>query len=198
VDATSESRAAYTQLTWTPDILEDRLAVTVGARYTEDERDATRDYTVGGFVIDANAVNEKEFNRTTPSLTLAYAFSDTINAYARAASGYRAGGSSESASDFSRTFGPETLDTCEIGVKAEWFDQRLRTNLALFTSDYNDIQFDVSPDLNDVTITQTFNAGEAVINGLELDVVAAITDDLTLTVGYALLDTEVKEVSSTT
>lgn len=198
MDATSESRAAYTQLTWTPDILEDRLAVTVGARYTEDERDATRDYTVGGFVIDANAVNEKEFNRTTPSLTLAYAFSDTINAYARAASGYRAGGSSESASDFSRTFGPETLDTCEIGVKAEWFDQRLRTNLALFTSDYNDIQLDVSPDLNDVTITQTFNAGEAVINGLELDVVAAITDDLTLTVGYALLDTEVKEVSSTT
>jgi len=195
VDAKSESRAAYAQVTWTPPVLEDRLDVTLGARYTEDERKATRDYSISGFVIDDGTTNDKDFSRSTPSLTVAYSFSDDLSAYAKVASGYRAGGSSESAADFSRTFGPETLETYEIGVKAEWLDKRLRTNLALFSSDYQDIQLDVTPDPDNITITQTINAGEAVINGLELDLTAAISDDLTLTLGYAYLDAEVEDVS---
>ena len=194
VDAKSESKAAYVQVTWTPDVLEDRLAITLGQRYTEDNREATRDYVIGGYPLDVNTKSDKEFNRSTPSITLAYSFSDDISGYAKVSSGYRAGGASESSSDFTRAFGPETVDSYEIGLKAEWLDNRLRTNLAVFTTDYNDIQLDVSPDPNNVTITQTFNAGKAEINGIELDVVAAVTEDLIFTLGYALLDTEVKEV----
>ena len=195
VDAEAKSYAAYGQLTWTPPILDDQLSITLGARHTKDKREATRDYVSGGFVIDDNTSIDKDFSRFTPSLTVAYNVSDTLSTYAKVATGYRSGGASESAGDFRTGFGPETLVTYEVGFKADWFDRRLRTNVAAFYSDYDDIQLDVSPDINDVTITQTYNAGEAVIQGIEADVIWAVTEDLQLTVGYALLDTEVKKVS---
>ena len=42
IDAESESKAAFAQVTWTPAILDDRLELTLGGRYTEDNRKATR------------------------------------------------------------------------------------------------------------------------------------------------------------
>jgi iron complex outermembrane receptor protein len=195
VDADAKSTAAYMQMTWTPPVMEDRLALTAGARFTRDERDATRNYLYNGFALDTNTVNDKDFSRFTPSLTAAYNFSETLNGYAKVATGYRAGGSSESASDFTQGFAPEKLTTYEAGLKAEWLDRRLRTNLAAFYSNYDDIQLDVSPDPDNISVTQTVNAGKATIQGIELDITAAPTDDLLLSVSYAWLDTEVKKVA---
>ena len=42
IDAESESKAVFAQVTWTPAILDDRLELTFGGRYTEDNRKATR------------------------------------------------------------------------------------------------------------------------------------------------------------
>ena len=42
IDAESESKAVFAQVTWTPAILDDRLELTLGGRYTEDNRKATR------------------------------------------------------------------------------------------------------------------------------------------------------------
>ena len=42
VDAEARSRAVYGQFSWTPDILDSRLELTLGARYTEDKKIATR------------------------------------------------------------------------------------------------------------------------------------------------------------
>lgn len=195
VNADATSKAIYAQLTWTPPILTDRLALTFGARHTRDDREAVRNYTSSVFgIIDDDVRNDKNFSRFTPSFTAAYNFTDALSGYLKVATGYRAGGSSESASDFSRTFGPETLITYEAGMKADWLDQRLRTNIAAFYSDYEDIQLDVSPDPDNVTITQTFNAGEAIIQGFEADVIAVLSPDLTVTLGYAYLHTNVKKV----
>ena len=195
VDADAKSFAAYAQATWTPAILDDRLDLTLGGRFTRDERDAMRDYVFDGFVLDDHTMSNKKFSRFTPSITLAYRFSDALNGYAKVATGYRAGGTSESGSDFNRSFGPETLTTYEAGLKAEWFDRRLRTNIAGFYSDYDDIQLDVSPDPDNISITQTFNAGKAEIHGVELDATAVLTDDLTINLAYAWLKTRVKKVS---
>ena len=42
VSAEAESKAIFAQLTWTPPVADDRLDITVGGRYTEDERQAER------------------------------------------------------------------------------------------------------------------------------------------------------------
>jgi len=42
VSMKSESQAAFAQLTWTPPVLDDRLGLTFGGRYTSDKRSAQR------------------------------------------------------------------------------------------------------------------------------------------------------------
>ena len=37
-------------------------------------------------------------------------------------------------------FRPETVESYELGLKADWFDHRLRTNLAVYQADYDDLQ----------------------------------------------------------
>jgi len=63
--------------------------------------------------------------------------------YAQAAKGFKGGGFSAIAlftADAIGVYGPETNWTYEGGLKADWFDSRLRTNIALFFSDIEDIQ----------------------------------------------------------
>jgi iron complex outermembrane receptor protein len=154
-----------------------------------------RDYVSGGFVIDENTSYDKSFSRFNPTATVAYNISDTLSTYGKVATGYRSGGASESASDFRQGFGPETLLTYEVGMKADWLDRRLRTNIAVFYSDYKDIQLDVLPDASNINIVQTYNAGQASISGLEADILFAATEDLQFSLGYSYLDTEVKKAS---
>ncbi len=195
VDGSSKSQAIYAQLTWTPPVLEDRLDITVGGRYTKDKRDTTRDYVFNGFVLDDGTNKNLSFSKFTPSITAAYRWTDDLNTYAKIATGYKAGGTNEAGGDFLASFDPEELTTYEAGLKAEWFDRHLRTNFAVFYSDYSDIQLDTSPDPDNISIVQTINAGEAEIKGAEIDITFAPIDDLTFDLSYAYLDTEVTEVN---
>lgn len=90
-------------------------------------------------------------------------------------------------------YSPEYVDTYEVGVKTEWLDGRLRTNAALFYSDYKDIQLATSYIFLDDTGTYRNgttiqNAAAATIKGAELEIVAAPTEQLTLGVSATYLD----------
>ncbi|HEY4545308.1 MAG TPA: TonB-dependent receptor [Pedomonas sp.] len=197
VDALSKSKAAYAQVTWTPAVLEDRLDLTVGARYTDDSRKATRSltsiFTVAPGISfnarppEAGISNEQDFSRFNPSFTANYKVTDDVTVYGKVATGYRAGGSNESGLNFTRTFSPEKVTSYEVGLKSDWLDRRLRVNVAGFSMDYKDLQLDTSPVETDRSITDTVNAGKARVNGAEADITLAATDDLTLTASYAYL-----------
>ena len=64
-----------------------------------------------------------------------------------------------------QSFGPETDNTYELGLKSEWFDRRLIVNAATFFSKYDGIQLTYQV----VTSPVTENAGDAQIKGLELE-----------------------------
>lgn len=204
VDSLSKSKAAYAQVTWTPAVLEDRLDLTFGARYTDDSRKATRSLTsvftvAPGISFDARPPeagisNKQDFSRFNPSFTANYKATDDISVYGKVATGYRAGGSNESGLNFTRTFDPEKVTSYEVGFKSDWLDRRLRVNLAAFSMDYKDLQLDTSPVEADRSITDTVNAGKARVNGAEVDITVAATDTLTLTASYAYLDQKVKGI----
>lgn len=204
VRAKSESMAAYGQLTWTPPVLEERLAVTLGARYTEDTRKAERDLlTVENGQINParsqfGASNDDNYDKFNPALTLAYDWADNLNAYVRIATGYKAGGSSESApvDQFSNTVSPENVVSYELGIKSDWFDRRLRANVAVFESDFNDMQFAFAVDPSDASIVQSYNAGEATIRGLEADLAFRALENLSISLQYAYLDPDLEEVKA--
>jgi iron complex outermembrane receptor protein len=82
-------------------------------------------------------------------------------------------------------FEPEEIDTYEIGWKNSLFDGRFRSSLALFYSDYKDVQVpgSVGVDADMDGIAETFagvttNAAKATIYGLELEGLATLAEDM--------------------
>lgn len=189
IDASAESLAAFSQLEYTPEILEQRLHLTLGMRYTSDKRDATKYDNLYNNLNGATVSGDQTSSKFTPSLTVAYDISDDINAYAKIATAYRAGGFNIRGTEarFADGFEPEELLAYEIGSKAELLNRRVRLNLAAFWYEYTDLQVDQSDPVN-IIATDTFNAGEAKMSGAEMDLTALITRDLQLNISYGYLD----------
>jgi iron complex outermembrane receptor protein len=194
---TAKSYAAYGQAIWTPDLLDDRLGITLGARFTRDSRAARRYQTVSEVpAIDNGAGGTVDFSRFNPSLTVDYRWSDDISTYARIATGYRAGGFYEAAptGQFERTFDPEDLTSFEVGLKSYWLDHRIRLNVAAFEARYEDMQLTLQVDPVNVGVTQIYNAGRSTLRGIETELLVAPTEDMTVTVNYSYLDTTFNQV----
>src|SRR3546814_11166092 len=62
-------------------------------------------------------------------------------------------------------------DLFEFGLKADFFDRHLRTNLAAFTYSFDGLQSTLSQIIDGVAINNFVNAGNAKINGAELEAV---------------------------
>lgn len=204
VEMESKSQAAYAQLTWTPPVLDDRLALTFGARYTQDDRSATRRIlnTYFGYPIGVEPApgmvnsNDLKSNRVNPSFTANFAWTGDISTYLRVATGYKAGGSSESVDvgQFGITFRPEDVTVYELGLKSYLLDRHLRLNAAAFMSKYEDMQLFFNSNPGDLSVVLGLNAGKATMSGLELEALWQPVDALSFTLEYSWLDAKYDEV----
>ncbi|MBK7250468.1 MAG: TonB-dependent receptor [Gammaproteobacteria bacterium] len=194
VTAQSTSKAIYGQATWTPPVLSDRLDLTLGMRYTEDTRKATKTYlrtdlspaVLRGTVV----VGDRDFSSFNPAVTVDYAFADNIRGYAKYTTGYRAGGFSTQSTPayFGAGFEPEDVKALEVGVKSDLLEKRLRVNLAAFRNKYTDLQVDQAR--TPPFFADTLNAGSATIKGVELETAAVLARGLTANLFYSWLDGE--------
>ena len=133
--------------------------------------------------------------------TLAYDFSNAVHAYAKYATGYRAGGASSRTSDY-RAFNPEDVKSYEVGLKADLFDRRARLNLAAYLMDRKGSQVDLSTiqptatgNFNNLV---TFNApGTTKIRGIEAALTVKPTDRLKFDLSYAYTYTDIPAVPVT-
>ncbi len=82
-------------------------------------------------------------------------------------------------------FDPETVETIEFGLKSTFFQGRMTSNIAVFFSNYTDVQIpgsvgvDTSGDgNNDTFIGITSNAADADINGIEWEGQAILAEDI--------------------
>lgn len=64
---------------------------------------------------------------------------------------------------------PEIVDSIELGVKSELFDNQLRLNVAIFNVDYEDAQRQLAFSVGASQETRFFNAAEVNVKGLELE-----------------------------
>lgn len=184
-----ESWAAFGQATWTPDILDDQLDLTLGLRYTDDQRDAKR--TNDGLAWNSFGPGKSDSSKSPVDYTAVvdYSWTDQISTYLRYATGFRSGGSSTKGLDFNRAFDQETVKSYELGLKSQWLDNRLRLNCAVYYMEVNDIILDYLPDpVNNPQFSETFNSGNADIRGVELDLQWAVGEHLLLGLNYAYID----------
>jgi iron complex outermembrane receptor protein len=186
----NESVAAYGQFTYSAT---DALDITVGIRYTEDDKKA---YLVNSNIGPQTNTADDSWDNTSGSLTLNYAWNDDVRTYATVSTGYRSGGFGarvNSAEDFDDGFDEETVTNYEIGLKSEWMDSRVRLNGAVFYMEYDDQQVNSFKAGAGGASSVVLNAGEAEIKGMELELTALLTDGLRLIFNYGYIDAEYNE-----
>ena len=197
--------------------LSDNLDLTIGARYTEDEREYTRSSelyedasAIGmpgtfnlfyacptmvtnafGFATSDRCTRTVEYSETTPRAILSYQQTDDVLFYASYSKGYSSGGFNGDVA--MRRFLPETSDNYEFGMKGEFLDNRLRVNATLFSTTYENQQVTVGRIVNGTPIADLVNAQEATLEGMEFEILAQLSDSLVLTAMLATFEGEYDE-----
>ena len=179
------------------------LEFTFGLRWTLDDRKISRVGTADGIVVAEPffVQNDVNFDKLTPRGIVSYNVDEDFMVYASASRGYKSGGfqgRGTSAQVVMDPFFPETALTFEGGFKSSWFDNRLTFNLAVFKTNFNDLQVvellvpeDAPPDATAVLLTQ--NAANAEIKGIEFDYAFHPFEGLTISGAFGHLDTEFEE-----
>ena len=91
---------------------------------------------------------------------------------------------------------PENVDAYELGIKSEWFDERLIANVNVFYYDYADIQVNNVMVSNGEVVSLLTNSGSGVIRGAEFELQALPIQNLQVRGSLGLLHTELKDFAS--
>lgn len=202
----NESYALFGQATFTPDWLDRRLHLTIGARQSWDKRAATLERATqinAGPILPGADIGDgrRTFSDFSPSATIAFDATEKVHLYAKAVKGYKSGGFNIRASSvtrFDEAFDSETLWSYELGMKSQFLDNRLRLNVAGFYSRYKDIQVNVQSDPDNIRITDVLNAGTATVKGVEAELTLAPVRELRMSASYGYLDARYDEVVDAT
>ncbi len=141
-----------------------------------------------------NCSGSKSFGKFTFRGNLNYEIDDNKLIYGSFSRGFRSGGFNGRSSG-PTTLGPyepETVDAFELGLKADWLDRKLRTNIALYYTKYNNKQEEVvqpsPPGSASPQETVVKNASSANIKGAELEVIAQLSDNFSFNASFSYTD----------
>lgn len=177
-----------------------RFDVTLGARWSRNEQGATQvtggvlsGVPVGQFLTDSA---QSDDDIVTYVVAPRFRLSDDVLLYARAASGYRAGGPNAVLPPaftggilIPKTFDPDTVWNYELGLKAMLLEQRLTLGVATFIVDWRKVQL-----LQQIQgLYFRTNGGKAESRGLEVEARYAATNNLQLGGSLAYMDATLRE-----
>lgn len=157
------------------------------ARYQDEEKTLTN-------LRGAPIIFEDSWSSFTPRFTADYRLNDSQMLYASIANGEKAGGFNGTVfNEIQRTYDPDSNWTYEVGSKNDLLDGRLRVNLAVYYTDWEDLQITVAPfDIPEASLVNppgiVGNTGGAEIIGFELDGMWIATD--MLSIDYAFSHTQ--------
>lgn len=166
-DVTTDSWSVFGDYSWD---LNDEISLSVGGRYTVDERTSRvlRRTYIGGTTFGGNNPTviattsdfsgSKEFSEFTPRASISWQPNEEQNLYLSYSEGFKGGsfdprGQTSVAPDLDgdgtvgaddifdfMQFDPEFVNSYELGLKSSWMDNRVNTSIAFIYADYEDIQ----------------------------------------------------------
>ena len=193
-----ESYSIYAQTTYS---FNDDFRLVSGIRYSEDTftTNVSNFYNVDVFEAAG------EVDKVTGKIVGEYDLSDQTMAYWSISQGFKPGGSNltygyTEAEDIIaerpvapamvfQTYQSETIEAFEVGIKTVLLDGKARANIAVFTYDYDNLQFQATdPDPYRGGVA---NIPQSEMNGIEVEFTALLSDSLTMDMNLAFLDSEV-------
>ncbi len=197
-DFDSRRYATYGELEWP---LNDRLNVTLGARFERFDNEYNDTYDVSGNTAD---------NLWGGSVSIDYLLTDNTMIYATLSRGYKTGGINTDAMAKALSSGDpatiaflnqnlnydaEKLDNLEVGLKGSYLDDTLTANLSAFYMDRKEMQAKVSLEIATANWTEYRTNIEGGKNlGMELELNWTASDQLTLFGSFGLLNTELGDL----
>ena len=195
----------------------DKFSLGLGARYTYEEKDyVAREGLPVGFIFPGGVFSEPldgqnynlasfavqsdddDWSEPTWRVTGSYQFTNDIYGYLTVSRGFKSGGYNDQAGSggFANfplsSYDPEFADSIEVGLKTTMADGRVRLNAAYFTVNYEDFQRSTVVQVPGTAFqeTRTFNAAEVDAQGLEVELTALLSANLTLRANLGWLDAE--------
>ncbi len=184
----------------------DKLTLTLGARYEENEAENFSSFVVTGAdpivplvnltlpldlspvlgaVLNSEAEAPSGDKVLLPKLAHSYQFSDSFSSFISLSQGYRAGSVDFVSEGSAPTYGPEYTNNLDIGLK--WQAAGWKLQATAFRIDYTDMQIGVRVD---AAVFRTDNAGEAESQGIELEFSGELGYGLSLFGGLGYVETE--------
>ncbi|TPW05475.1 MAG: TonB-dependent receptor, plug [Alphaproteobacteria bacterium] len=196
-DATSYAAFADVSYNFT-----DRLKLSVGARYSQEEKDFLNSQLVqtinqfdppgptffaAGATLAAppNLALHRKDTDFSPRVVLDYKVNEDTLVYASYSQGFKSGGFN-AFRGVNTAFEPESVDAYEIGLKTDLSDT-LRMNLAAFRYDYTNLQVRTPVATGGVGIE---SAAGARSQGIEAEFTATPAEGLRFDANFAYLDAE--------
>ncbi|MEC8456173.1 MAG: TonB-dependent receptor, partial [Pseudomonadota bacterium] len=193
----------------------DALSVSVGGRFTKDEKEGTvfrqrylgirspyfGNTTAVPFLGEAprtNYTRTREFEKFTPRIAVNYKFGPDLTAYASWGEGFKSGGFDMrgDAVLYPATvngYAPETVETYEIGLKGSLLDRRLTFATAIFDSSYENQQITTQYPAGATIASVVDNVGSSSIRGWEFEGRLRATDALTFNASLSYIDAKFDE-----
>jgi iron complex outermembrane recepter protein len=176
----------------------DRFTAGVEVRYAEDNIRQTNVINDGSGLAEATSPFEDTFKAVTPRISGRYRFTDNVNVYASVAGGTKPGTFNATVPDESfRAVEEEKLIAYEVGAKTQWFDNRVRANLAVYHNRIKDQQLTQNIEVDNQPQSLILNVGKTEIWGAELETNFQLTDSWNAGVNYAYTDSEITKRLST-
>ncbi|MCE3253822.1 MAG: hypothetical protein K0Q67_2842 [Cellvibrio sp.] len=172
-------------------------SLTAGIRYVHEDKNI--DYssidTTGLFINVDHLYDQKTFNEPLPKLGINFQFTPDVLFYASIARGYKSGGWN---ADFIDTlehfqFDPEYAINYELGAKSSLFDDRLTLNISGFVTRFDDFQVFQFDHTQSSTVASLTNAGKVTSQGIELDINASLTQQLSASLNLAFTQAKFDE-----
>lgn len=169
--------------------LTDDWSVTGGIRWFEYDREDNQLYQapqglppIGSFGRGEGLyASEGKSSDTVLKFSTQYNLDDSKMVYFTYSEGFRLGGYNSpravETGSIPATYGPDTLKNYEIGLKSDWFDNRLRLNVTLFQMTWEGIQINARVD-GPWWLRGTFNGEEGESKGVEVSGTWQATDNL--------------------
>jgi iron complex outermembrane receptor protein len=219
-DVDTKTWAAFGEATFD---LSDQWSVTIGGRYTDDQRDArvvrqnflgvnsplfgnvtavsiTAPVTVNGVQVVPQFIGSRTDTDFTPRAIVAWKPNADLNLYASYSEGFKGGGfdprGNFANADVRQGFLPESVESYELGAKASLLGGRATLNTALFWMDYKDVQIPgslVIPGPPVSFVGTVTNAGAAEMKGVEFEGAIQFTDSLSGKLAFGYIDAKYTE-----
>jgi iron complex outermembrane receptor protein len=194
-----ESMAVFGNLRYS---FTEKWSTSVGLRYTRESKDLLltplTPCSGPGFTGCATAKTpfSESWNNTSPRVTLEYRPTDGQMYFASWTRGFRSGNFNARAPSLAGVgpADPEQADQFEIGLKGDFLDGTLRTNVSVFYTMYDNIQrISAQEDELGNPLQVIRNAADADIMGLEFEATWLPTDYLTLQASFGYVDPQFNE-----